>query len=572
MKYLLMLSLVLVGCNDSGGKGKGSLVKKSKPIEVSNGNDQDQTQGQTQGSSDEDEADESVANSGNSDSMEEIVQQLDQEQEQIEEVNEVMESFDQEVAISEFQNNDYHYKTQSTKVLTQFEKPYTYLFNYNDSEGKLYQFDIQAQKYRSFELNNVGRTRGHFVYNDQFYFFDESALYQLIDDEVKPIAELPGGRIQKWSILAHNLCILAKGSTGLRINLATSAKANPDLVGARQFYCLEDDVYKLNKAGDKFILTKNNQTLTEAERVNFIKRNDTLYYQVKEGEQRTRYNLAGEVVAKLEKANLNFNYLRTDLSFKRTSKDVPEFDLFVSNKKSKEIVYQAQISDRLNSQLQYDRIFPFEGDVFVSTRSQRNLYQVQELSLAKLGNPLGLGINSIVRWENDVLFGASGRYVLKWDQSRDWNFKSEETLHLKRDDEKLNPSVIERRPASYAKLAVEDDQLVFLTRDQVSAQNINGDLVIDGRDLNYNGVRLLRYRGIHKRQIWQTPNGKYLTINEGQLVSIDKEAASVEVLYQFDTDALKAFRRLVLVDNKLYVIDKAFKLYVVSVPKHKLIL
>lgn len=151
---------------------------------------------------------------------------------------------------------------------------------------------------------------------------------------------------------------------------------------------------------------------------------------------------------------------------------------------------------------------------------------------SKLGNPLGLAINSIVHYNGETLMGASGRYVLRWDESRDFNFKTADTILLNRKHEDMNPQIVERLPAGYAKLEVnENNELLALSRDDIKSRPFRWDdnrtIEIDRRYVYLvegdSRQKIFSFYGRHKKQLLKPPNNKLLFINGGELVLMNPE-------------------------------------------------
>lgn len=485
MKYgLLFLTLIsLSACTDSGGGGKSS----QSLFNSSNGNTD--IDAPSEDAPLENESPKIVAiNSLDNDSseeekeMEEIINNLDEDS--LSMINSVMNSLEEEEKFVSIKKVDTHYNLQKFNTYNFNDNPVTFLINYHSQGSKLYKFHIASGLVEEFQSSSSLRIRSIFHYYGDDYFLTQKPIKLFKADKetqelelVKDLSEDETNRTKSISLLGSNLCVNTTKAKYIHYNLITSSTRISDLdVKANRIYCNETTavmIYKEdNIAKIKRITSSEQKILAQKEvdnKISLFQRSDSLYYSISllKNEERPRTlhqnfdAFSSEEVSSLSPKHKRFDHLKTYINTYDTNKDNAQFKFIVYDRKLKENVLEKSIESAIERENLFQRLFKADGELFLTTRSQRTLFKYEDEEFSKLGNPHGLNLQSVFM-HNGQLHLAQGKLIFSYDSSQDWTVGRQDYMFVKREHDSHNPKLVSKLSHGVHKAFSYEDELYFI--------------------------------------------------------------------------------------------------------------
>jgi uncharacterized pyridoxamine 5'-phosphate oxidase family protein len=474
---ILLIVLCMASCTDSGGGGgKKSLVKSP------------------------------VTQAGDGE-IEDIIDDLDEET--LSNINAVYASMDESPSFESIGNIDTHYGIQKFNIFNVADSPITYLINTHADGLKVYQFDIDAGTYHVFNSSISERIKNIIHYEEDVYFITQRpiklykgdktsntlTLEHTFDSDLKAVPK-------KIGKIGNDLCLYTNQNKLFYYDLLSNANFQKSLNGnIQKVYCNTNATILQRKENDiQQIIRTNHDTETvlleknSGNKIALFPRGGTLIYRetLLKNETRPRnihnyYNAYSDIqLTSLPIAPTNFNYFKTFINTTDTSLNYKSFQFDIINKKTSEKVLSLEINDAIERENQYQKLFVVEDELYVTTRSAKNLYKLDGNEFIKLGNPHNLNIISLFVYNNQLTMATNGRYLFQVDNSLPWTFGTEDYYFAKRDEITHNPVMLQRVDHNYHSVKVNDNNLEFLfhkpQKEGSLILNLLGETLIESND------------------------------------------------------------------------------------------
>lgn len=640
------MTLIFQSCTDSGGGGKKGKSLVSPSINAS-------TVDSTISTGEKDSGDES-----SEEEFSQIISKLDNES--LEQINTVIESMDEEEVFVSIKKIDTHYNLQNLRVKNFGGSPIGHIINYHSEGSKIFRYNVDTENIDILSSSNKLKIKNIFQFDGNEYFLTQRPvkLYKLNlqnnnYEEISQIFSDNKESMKSSTLLGANLCILSNKSNIHYLNLTTNiSETRSSNKKIQKAFCnesltviqhKEDGISKIES-----ISSDNSSVLAQKEegsKIALYQRGSSLYYRISllknESRPQTTHQhyeaFSNQPASSIEKAAENFNYIKSYINTYDTNLDNPSFKLIVMNSKLKEKIFEQNISSALERENLFEKFFQTDGELYLTSRSQRTLYKLSNNSFEKLGNPHGLRLQSLFMHDNKLHLSA-GKYVYAYDPANEWTVGKEDYLSVKREDISHNPQMVKKLKSSVHHAFSHNNEINFLkhlakkqgsillnsneeviqkTSEGIQLRHIQDDslyttsvnkevseqaFIFDQNEISIDGEnrinRLIkwseeRYISISKNIVYEinnqgakkklltlagkksynlikTPNDKLLLMNDSNIILFNPNNLSTETIYELNMDQLKNLRSMVLQDNKLFLIDKSFKLHLLSIPAHKL--
>jgi hypothetical protein len=104
--------------------------------------------------------------------------------------------------------------------------------------------------------------------------------------------------------------------------------------------------------------------------------------------------------------------------------------------------------------------------------------------------------------------------------------------------------------------SIDNDLITYISHGSI--YNFRSNVELPKKIFTYSGMKVLK--------LIKTPNNKFLTISDGNIILIDPVELETKILYEITNSSISRLRDSKLIDDKLIIIDQNFKLHKIKIP------